>query len=150
MTSFTTKKGFFDSTLHQNRIHFLHVPIVPREYKLWDFQLKITRRQSKYLFVIQWTKFGTYLHISDYFADLKSRNILTQSGNDCFVDPIFRFCFFVTFGKKVMKIQKYCVFFVYILQGKMVKTEKNRKENHITKMNKVPQTKGRKYGMNET
>ena len=79
MTSFTAKKRFFDSTLHQNRIHFLHVPIVPKEFKLWNFQLKITRRQSKYLFVIKWTKFGTYLHILDYFANLKIGNILTQS-----------------------------------------------------------------------
>ena len=29
-----------------------------------------------------------------------------------------------------MKIHKYYVIFVYILQGKMGKTEKNRKEDH--------------------
>ena len=46
----------------------------------------------------------------------------------CFVHPIFRFWFLVTFGDKVTKIQKYYVIFVYILQGKMGKTEKNRKK----------------------
>ena len=49
-----------------------------------------------------------------------------------------------------MKLQKYYVIFVYILQGKMGKTEKNRKENHATKVTKIPKTKRRKYGMNET
>ena len=34
------------------------------------------------------------------------------------------FWFLVTFGKEVTKIQKYYVTFVYILQGKMGKTEK--------------------------
>ena len=37
-----------------------------------------------------------------------------------------------------MKIRKYYVIFVYILQGKMGKTEKNRKENHATKVTKIP------------
>ena len=32
----------------------------------------------------------------------------------------------------------------------MGKTEKNRKENHATKVTKIPKTKRRKYGMNET
>ena len=68
----------------------------------------------------------------------------------CFVHPIFGFWFLVTFGDKVTKIQKYYVIFVYILQGKMGKTEKNRKENHATKVTKTPETKRRKYGMNET
>ena len=31
----------------------------------------------------------------------------------------------------------------------MGKTEKNRKENHATKVTKLPKTKRRKYGMNE-
>ena len=35
----------------------------------------------------------------------------------------------------------------FILQGK---TEKNRKENHATKVTKLPKTKRRKYEMNET
>ena len=49
-----------------------------------------------------------------------------------------------------MKLQKYYLIFVYILQGKMGKTEKNRKENHATKVTKIPKTKIQKYGMNET
>ena len=48
------------------------------------------------------------------------------------------------------KLRKYYVIFVYILQGKIGKTEKNWKENHATKVNKIPKTKRRKYGMNET
>ena len=36
---------------------------------------------------------------------------------------------------------------VYILQGKMSKT---KKENHATAVTKIPKTKQRKYGMNET
>ena len=41
---------------------------------------------------------------------------------------IFRFWFLVTFGDEVTKIQKYHVIFVYILQGKMGKIEKNGKK----------------------
>ena len=37
-----------------------------------------------------------------------------------------------------------------MLQGKMGETEKKRKENHATKVTKIPKTKRRKYGMNET
>ena len=62
----------------------------------------------------------------------------------CFVHPIFCFLFLVTFGDEVTKIRKYYVIFVYILQGKMGKTEK-RKENHATEV-----TKRQKYGRNET
>ena len=32
----------------------------------------------------------------------------------------------------------------------MGKTEKNRKENHATKVTKIPKTKRQKYGMNKT
>ena len=63
---------------------------------------------------------------------------------------MFRFWFLVTFGNEFRKIRKYYVIFVYILQGKMSETEKNRKENHATKVTKIPKTKRRKYGMNET
>jgi hypothetical protein len=35
----------------------------------------------------------------------------------------------VTFGDKVRKIRKYCVIFVYILQGKMGKTEKTERKS---------------------
>ena len=58
----------------------------------------------------------------------------------CFILPIFRFCFLVTFGDKVTKMQKYYVIFVYILQGKI--TER--------KPLKYQKTKRRKYGTNET
>ena len=60
------------------------------------------------------------------------------------------FWFLVTFDNKVTKIRKYYVIFVYILQGKMGKTEKKQKENHATKVIKIPTTKRQKYGMNET
>ena len=60
--------------------------------------------------------------------------------------PFFIFGNFVTFGDKVAKIQKYCVIFLYILQGNMGKTEKLER-NHATK---IPKTKRQKYGMNET
>ena len=36
------------------------------------------------------------------------------------------------------------------LQGKIGKTEKKWKENHATKVTKIPRTKRLKYGMNET
>ena len=67
-----------------------------------------------------------------------------------FVHPIFHFQFLLTFGDEVMKIQKYYLIFVYILQGKMGKTEKKRKENHTTNVTKIPKTKRQKYGMNKT
>ena len=63
--------------------------------------------------------------------------------------PFFSFWFLVTYGDEVTKIQKYYVIFVYILQGKMGKTEKNRKENHATKVTKIPKTIGQKYAMNK-
>ena len=70
--------------------------------------------------------------------------------NFCFVHLIIRVWFLVTFGDEAMKIRKYYVIFVYILQGKMGKTEKPRKGNHTTKVTKIPKTKRQKYGMNET
>ena len=46
--------------------------------------------------------------------------------NQFFVLPIFGLWFYVTFENEVTKIQKYYVIFVvYILQGKMGKTEKS-------------------------
>ena len=45
-----------------------------------------------------------------------------------FVHPIFHFWFLITFGDKVMKIQTHYVIFVYILQGKMGKTEKKTRK----------------------
>ena len=50
---------------------------------------------------------------------------------------VFGFWFLVTFGDKVTKIRKYYVIFVYILQGKMGKTENNGK--------KITQLKWPKY-----
>ena len=38
------------------------------------------------------------------------------------------FSFLVTFGNEVTQIRKYYVIFVYILQGKMAKMEKNGKK----------------------
>ena len=67
----------------------------------------------------------------------------------CYVHFIFHLWFLVTFGDKVMKIWKYYVIFVYILQGKLGKTKK-RKESDKTKVTKIPETKSQKYGMNET
>jgi hypothetical protein len=32
----------------------------------------------------------------------------------------------------------------------MGKTEKNQKENHVTKVTKMPEDKSQKYGMNKT
>ena len=52
-----------------------------------------------------------------------------------------------------MKLRKYknnYVLFVYILQGKMGKTEKTPKEYHATKVTEIPKTKWQKYGMNKT
>ena len=41
----------------------------------------------------------------------------------------FCFSFLVTFGEEVTKIWKYYVIFVYILQGKMGKTEKKERKS---------------------
>ena len=53
---------------------------------------------------------------------------------------------FLVFGHLLTKLRKYYIIFVYILLDKMGKTEKNRKENHTTKVTKIPKD----YGMNET
>ena len=45
-----------------------------------------------------------------------------------------------------MKIRKYYVIFVYILQGKKGKTEKKQKENHATKVTKIPKPKDENMG----
>ena len=59
----------------------------------------------------------------------------------CFVHPIFRFWFLVTFGDEVTKIQKYYVIFVNILQGKMGKMKKNGKKITLLKSPKYQKTK---------
>ena len=60
--------------------------------------------------------------------------------------PFFVFCFW---SLLVTKLQKYYVIFIYILHGQ---DRKKGKENHATKVTKIPKTKRRKYGigMNET
>ena len=64
-------------------------------------------------------------------------NEIAEQINKCFVHPIFRFWFLVTFGDEVTKIRKYYIIFVYILQGKMGRMEKNGK--------KITQLKWPKY-----
>ena len=65
----------------------------------------------------------------------------------CFVRPIFRFWFLVTFGDKVTKIlSNLCLHFA----RQDGQDRKKWKENHATKVAKIPKTKRRKYGMNET
>ena len=54
-----------------------------------------------------------------------SRNDSFCDGKFCFVHLIFRFLGFGHFGDDVKEIRKHYVIFVYILQGKMGKTEKN-------------------------
>ena len=61
--------------------------------------------------------------------------------------PFFVFCFLSLLATR---LRKYCVSFVYNLQGKMGKTEKNQKENRATKVTKIPKSKRQKFGMNET
>ena len=62
-------------------------------------------------------------------------------------DVLFINFLFLIFGH--FWLQKYYLVIVYILQGKMGKTEK-RKENHATKVTKIPKTERQKYGTNET
>ena len=64
----------------------------------------------------------------------------------CFVHPIFCFWFLVTFGSKVTKIRKYYVIFVYILQGRMGKMEKNWKEITQLKWPKYQKPKDKNMG----
>ena len=65
----------------------------------------------------------------------------------CFVHPIFRFWFFVTFGNEDTKIlRNLCLHFV----KQDGQDGKKWKENHATKVTKLPKTKRQKYGMNKT
>ena len=86
---------------------------------------------------ISWT-FHTYL-VFRYWESFSNVSFI----------PFFVFGFLALLAK-ITKIQKYYVIFAYMLQGKIGKTEKNLKENHATKVTKIPKTKTRKYGMNET
>ena len=67
-------------------------------------------------------------------------------GDICFVHPIFRFWFLVTFGDEITKIQKHYIIFVYILQGKMDKTEKNGKKTTQLKWPKYQKPKDENMG----
>ena len=69
------------------------------------------------------------------------------SSYKCFVHPIFRFWFLVTFGDEVTKIlRNLCLHFA----RQDGQDGKKRKEKHVTKVTKIPKTKRRKYEMNET
>ena len=58
--------------------------------------------------------------------------------NLCFVHPIFRFWFLVTFGDKVTKkLHNLCLHFA----RQDGQDGKKRKENHATKVTKIPKTK---------
>ena len=65
----------------------------------------------------------------------------------CFVHPNFRFWFLVIFGNEVTKIQNYYIVFVYILQGKMGKTEKKEKKITQPKCLKYQKTKDENMGL---
>ena len=60
--------------------------------------------------------------------------------------PIFRSWFLVNFGDEVTKIWKYYVIFVYILQGKMGKMEKNGKKIMQLKWPKYQKPKDENMG----
>ena len=68
-----------------------------------------------------------------------------------FLSSHFSFLVFGHFWQQSYENTKIClVNSVYILQGKMGKTEKEWEENHETKVTKIPKTKRRKYWMNKT
>ena len=62
---------------------------------------------------------------------------------------IVSFIPFFVLGFWSILFQKYYVIFVYILQGKMGKTDKPERK-HATKVTKIPKTKRRKYWRNKT
>ena len=75
---------------------------------------------------------------------LKVKTFQKVSSLKCFVYPIFDFLVLVTFGDAVMKIRKIlynlCLHFA----------RQDGRENHATTGTKMPKTKRRKYGINET
>ena len=77
------------------------------------------------------------------------KRLSQNKGGICFVDPIFRFWFLFTFGIKVTKIQKDYVIFAYIFKAIWARRGKKQKENHKTKVTKIPKAKRRKYGINQ-
>ena len=74
-------------------------------------------------------------------------NFCPKNNRVFLLNKFFCLWFLVTF---VRKLRKYLVIFVSIFQGKMSKTERNRKENHAIKMIKIPKTKRRECVMNKT
>ena len=56
----------------------------------------------------------------------------------------------VTFGDEVTKIRKYYINICLHFARQDGQVGKNRIENHVTKVTKIPKTKGLKYGMNKT
>ena len=107
-------------------------------YYLQNRSKKLKENLSKYLLHVEFQKYLGKLLLQIFTATFVS-----------FI-PFFWFWFLVTFGGEVTKLQKYYLIFAYIFQGKKDKTEKNWKENHATKVNKIPKTKRQKYGMNKT
>ena len=66
------------------------------------------------------------------------------------VHPIFGFWFLVTFGNEVTKIyENITESFTEFCKARWARRKK-WKENHATKVTKIPKPKRRKYGMNET
>ena len=82
-------------------------------------------RWLKVALPIEWSVVNRFLSLEKKrHSDWGSfKNILL-----CFVHPIFRCWFLVTFDDEVTKKRKYYVIFVYILLGKMGKTGKNGKK----------------------
>ena len=70
-----------------------------------------------------------------------------KSFDFCFVHSIFRFWFLVTFGDEVTKILRILYLHFARQDGQ---DGKKWKENHASKVTKIPKTKRRKYGMNQT
>ena len=66
--------------------------------------------------------------------------ILKEATNQCFVHSIFRFWFIATFDVKVTQILRNLYLHFVRQEGR------NWKENHTTKVTKIPKTKRREYG----
>ena len=136
------KKPIFGQfeTFEQIHLHFSAISKLAEKYSFGKLYLEVHHLLSYYV---------SMYHLGSY-----------QKYHTKLLALFFKMCFFYVsfipffvFGfwsLLATKLQKCYVIFVYILQGKMDKTEKNRKENHTTKETKIPKTKRRKYGMNET
>ena len=127
------------------------------ETPLQDFLGKITVRQIwLYKFLCTWSHeitFSTHrLQALAAAARCSAANLLHKSRGDYFDPkkyfhvsfiPFFRFWYWSLLA---MMLRKYYIIFVYFLRGKMGKTEKNRKENHATKMTKYQKLKDENMG----